>query len=93
MDVDLSLLSDLVLGDHVQISKALVQECRNIIRFLENLRVNIVVYELEKFFKNSLYISYLIQIASDERHFGQEFLFFFLVALLEFKLDFLLFVF
>jgi hypothetical protein len=56
MDIDVSFLSDLILRDDVQVGKTLVQESGDIVGFLQNLRIDIIIDEREKFFENALYI-------------------------------------
>jgi hypothetical protein len=56
MDIDVSFLSDLILRDDVQVGETLVQESGDIVGFLQNLRIDIIIDEREKFFENTLYI-------------------------------------
>jgi hypothetical protein len=56
MDIDVSFLCDLILRDDVQVGKTLVQESGDIVGFLQNLRIDIIIDEREKFFENALYI-------------------------------------
>jgi hypothetical protein len=56
MDIDVSFLSDLILRDDVQVGETLVQESGDIVGFLQNLRIDIIIDEREKFFENALYI-------------------------------------
>jgi hypothetical protein len=56
MDIDVSFLCDLILRDDVQVGETLVQESGDIVGFLQNLRIDIIIDEREKFFENALYI-------------------------------------
>jgi hypothetical protein len=56
MDIDVSFLSDLILRDDVQVGETLVQESGDIVGFLQNLRIDVIIDEREKFFENALYI-------------------------------------
>ena len=60
MDIDLGLLSYLVLGDDVQIGKALVQKGGDIVGLLQDFRVDIVVNELEQLLENPLNVADLV---------------------------------
>lgn len=56
MDIDVSFLCDLILRDDVQVGETLVQESGDIVGLLQNLRIDIIIDEREKFFENTLYI-------------------------------------
>jgi hypothetical protein len=54
MYIYVSFLCDLILRYDVQVGKTLVQKSGDIVRLLQNLRVDIVVYEREQFLENAL---------------------------------------
>lgn len=104
MYVYVSLLRYLILRNDVQVCKTLVQECRHIVGFLQNLRVDIVVYERQEFLENTLNVLDLVQVRLYKRGLRHETLLFFLVPsilnygervclLFEFELDLRFFVF
>jgi len=45
MNVYVSLLCNLVLCDNIKVSKTFMQEGGDIVSFLKDLRINIVIYE------------------------------------------------
>ena len=54
MYIYVSFLCDLILRYNVQVRKTLVQKSGDIVGLLQNLRVDIVVYEREQLFENAL---------------------------------------
>ena len=60
--VDLTLLRNLILGDHIEVREGLVHERRHIGSLLQNLCIGIVVDELQQLVKNFLYVSDLLKV-------------------------------
>ena len=70
-----------------------MQKRGHIICLLQYFRINVVINELQKFFENSFDILDFLKVRIYQRHFCHKLLFLFLISFLEFKLDFLFFVF
>jgi hypothetical protein len=62
MNVYISFLSNLVLGNDIQVCETLVQESSHIVGLLQYLRVYIIIDERKQLFKYSLDVLDLIQI-------------------------------
>jgi hypothetical protein len=45
MNVDITFLSNLILGNDVQVSETLVQKGGDIVSLLQNLGINVIIYK------------------------------------------------
>ena len=80
MDVDFTFLCNLIFSNDIKIRERLVQERGHVIRFLQNFRVDVIIYELQKFLKDSLNVFNCFQICINRGHFSHELLFLFLIS-------------
>lgn len=80
MDVDLTLLGNLVLGDDVQVSERLMQECRDIISLLEDLGIDVVIDKLEQLLEDAFNVFDFFQVGVYQRHLRHELLFLLLIS-------------
>jgi hypothetical protein len=62
MNIDVTFLSNLILGNDIKVCKTLVQEGCYIICFLKDFRINVVINKREKFLEDALYVFDFIQI-------------------------------
>ena len=65
LDVNVTLLSDLIFCDDVQVSERLMHKCRHVRGLLQNLCILVVIDESEQFIENSLDIRYFFEVASN----------------------------
>lgn len=70
VDIDLSLLRNLILGDLVEVSERLMHESGHVGGFLEDLGVWAIVDELEKLVEDLLDVLNLLEVCGDEGHLG-----------------------
>lgn len=74
MNEDVCLLTDLVLGNYIQVGEGLVHECCDVSCLLQDLSVRVLVYELQQLVKNLLDVRDLLKVGGGKAHLGYQFL-------------------
>ena len=70
LDIDFTLLGNLVLGDDVQVRERLVHEGSHVGGLLKNLGVLVTVDEGKQLVKDTLDVADLFKVRRDHRHFS-----------------------
>lgn len=93
MYVYFTLLRNHVFRDDVEVGERFMHECCDIVGSLQNLGINVAIYEVEQLVKNFLNVGNLVQVCNDQRVLGHKLLFFLLKPLVKLIFDLQLLVF